>query len=145
MFVISYSVTCCIYIPGKPGFCFHYYCAFYDECRSCTFVCILHHPIIIIVQTYLKTLNIKCLSDIFCRVLGLCHETMVSAVCLYILTETSPSWVTCLIYMYMNERVGRKLSRHIVLQYQMTVLHSWHPRGYEFEIFIVWRTDTEYM
>ena len=31
MFVTSYSVTYCIYIPGKPGFCFHYYCADYDE------------------------------------------------------------------------------------------------------------------
>ena len=30
MFVTSYSVTYYIYIPGKPGFCFHY-CAVYDE------------------------------------------------------------------------------------------------------------------
>ena len=34
MFVISYSVTYCIYIPGKPGICFRYYCAVYDECKS---------------------------------------------------------------------------------------------------------------
>ena len=33
MFVTSYSVTYCIYIPGKPGLCFHYYCAYYDECK----------------------------------------------------------------------------------------------------------------
>ena len=33
MFVTSYSVTYCIYIPGGPGFCFHYYCADYDECK----------------------------------------------------------------------------------------------------------------
>ena len=31
MFVTSYSVTYCIYIPGKPGFCFQFYCAVYDE------------------------------------------------------------------------------------------------------------------
>ena len=37
-------------------------------CRSCSFVSTLHHIIIMIVQTYLKTLNWKCLSDIFCRV-----------------------------------------------------------------------------
>ena len=30
MFVISYSVTYCIYVPAKPGICFHYYCAVYD-------------------------------------------------------------------------------------------------------------------
>ena len=29
----SYSVTYCIYIPGKPGICFHYHCAVYDECK----------------------------------------------------------------------------------------------------------------
>ena len=34
MFVTSYSITYCIYIPGKPGFCFHYYCAVYDECKK---------------------------------------------------------------------------------------------------------------
>ena len=33
MFVTSYSVTYWLYIPGKPGFCFHYYCAVYDECK----------------------------------------------------------------------------------------------------------------
>ena len=33
MFVTSYSVTYCIYIPGKPGICSHYYCAVYDECK----------------------------------------------------------------------------------------------------------------
>ena len=33
MFVTSYSVIYCIYIPGKPGFCFHCYCAVYDECK----------------------------------------------------------------------------------------------------------------
>ena len=33
MFVTSYSVTYCIYAPGKPGICFHYRCAVYDECK----------------------------------------------------------------------------------------------------------------
>ena len=33
MFAASYSVTYCIYVPGKPGICFHYYCAVYDECK----------------------------------------------------------------------------------------------------------------
>ena len=31
MFVTLYSVTYCIYISGKAGFCFHYDCAVYDE------------------------------------------------------------------------------------------------------------------
>ena len=33
MFGTSYSVTYCIYIPGKLGFCSHHYCAVYDECK----------------------------------------------------------------------------------------------------------------
>ena len=33
MFVTSYSVTYCINVPGKPGICFHYFCAVYDECK----------------------------------------------------------------------------------------------------------------
>ena len=33
MFVISYSVTYRIYIPGKPEFCFHHHCEVYDECK----------------------------------------------------------------------------------------------------------------
>ena len=33
MFVTSYSVTYCIYVPGKPGICSYYYCAVYDECK----------------------------------------------------------------------------------------------------------------
>ena len=32
VFVTSYSVTYCIYIPGKPGIRFHYY-EVYDECK----------------------------------------------------------------------------------------------------------------
>ena len=49
MFVTSYSVTYCIYIPGKPGFCFHYHCAVYDECKYSdtfwiVFVCLYITP-----------------------------------------------------------------------------------------------------
>ena len=33
MFVTSYSVTYCIYMQGKPGFCLYHYCAVYDECK----------------------------------------------------------------------------------------------------------------
>ena len=33
MFITSYSVTYGIYVPGKPGICFHYHFEVYDECK----------------------------------------------------------------------------------------------------------------
>ena len=33
MFITSYDVTHCIWVPEKTGICFHYYCAVYDECK----------------------------------------------------------------------------------------------------------------
>ena len=33
MFITSYYVTYCIYVPGKPGICFLYNCAVYEECK----------------------------------------------------------------------------------------------------------------
>ena len=60
---------------GNLGICFHYYCAVYDECkysdtflacRSYSFVCSVHHLIIIILSEGNEL--IKCLSDIFWRV-----------------------------------------------------------------------------
>ena len=29
----AFRHTYCIYVPRKPGICFHYYCAVYDECK----------------------------------------------------------------------------------------------------------------
>ena len=66
MVVLSYSVIYYIYIPGKLGLCFHFFMfslwylqmiGYIMACKSCSFVCRLHHPIIIIMQTYLKALN----------------------------------------------------------------------------------------
>ena len=34
MFVTSYSVTYYIYVPGKPGICFHDYCDKKDQNRN---------------------------------------------------------------------------------------------------------------
>ena len=97
VFVTTYSITYCTYVPGKPGICFHYYCAVYDRvqivgyvlaCRSYSFVCTVHHLIVIIVQTYLETLNLKnacqiyfveCVSKIK-HILSVIHYTICGAV-----------------------------------------------------------------
>ena len=64
--VTPYSVTYCIYILGKPEFLFSLLLRNFWwvqivgsvlTCRPYSFVCILHH-IVIIVQTYLKTLSV---------------------------------------------------------------------------------------
>ena len=58
-------------------------------CRSCSFVCTLHHLIIIIVQTYLRTLNLRnacqiyfveCVSKIK-HIFSVIHYTIYGAVC----------------------------------------------------------------
>ena len=70
MSITSYSVTNCIYIPGKPGFCFHYYCADIRFGLQIVFVCLYITP-----SYYHHCANLsqdnalmRCLSDIFCRV-----------------------------------------------------------------------------
>ena len=72
MFVTPYSVTYCIswydIHSGETEVLFSLLlcslwwmqiAGYVLACRSCSFVCILHNLIIIIVQSYLKTLNLK--------------------------------------------------------------------------------------
>ena len=146
MFVTSYSVTYCLYVPGKPGICFHHYFAVYDECKysdtfwladrtrvfvqyniSISSLCklIWRHwtykmpvryilssawvrfnifsplsiiqyvglyvfslpiSLVMVERIYILCLIIIIESDVWTitHCLGLCHETMVSAVCLSI-------------------------------------------------------------
>ena len=66
LFVKSYYVTNCICIPGIPGFFSLLLCSSWWvqiigcvlACRSYSFVCILNHHIIIIVQTYRNALKL---------------------------------------------------------------------------------------
>ena len=60
MFVPSYYVTYCMYIPGKPGICLHYHCAVDDKCKTSHY----HHCANLSEDREL----IKCPSDIFCPV-----------------------------------------------------------------------------
>ena len=98
MFITSYSVTYCIYIPEKTGFLFSLLLCrlwlvqifgYVLACRSCSLVCTLHHLIIIIVQTYLRTLNlwnacqiyfVECVSKIK-PIFSVIHYTVYWAVC----------------------------------------------------------------
>ena len=77
IFVTSYSVTYCIYVPGKPGICFHYYCAVYDDCKYLDTFWLADRTRLFVQYTisfhHCANLSegielIKCMSDIFCRV-----------------------------------------------------------------------------
>ena len=82
MFVASYSVTNCIYVPGKPTICFQYYCAVYDECKWADMFCLYSTP-----SHYHHCAKLsediermKCLSDEFCRVCKIKHISQLFAV-----------------------------------------------------------------
>ena len=89
MFVTSYAITYCIYIhSGNTGILFSLLlCSLWWvqivgnvlAWWSCLFVCTLHHLIIIIVQIYLKTLNL-CVSKIKHN-FSVIHYTIYGAVC----------------------------------------------------------------
>ena len=73
----EYGKTHNAYVTGKPGICFHYYCAVYDECKySDTFWLADRTRLLYSTPShYHHCANlsegielIKCLSDIFCRV-----------------------------------------------------------------------------
>ena len=48
MFVTSYSVTYCIYVLGKLGICFHYYCAVDDECKYSDTLWLADHTLLFV-------------------------------------------------------------------------------------------------
>ena len=71
-------------------------------CRSCSFVCTLLHLIIIIVQTYLKTLNlinacqiyfVECVSEIK-HIFSVIHCTLYGAVCFQFTHFPYDDWVS---------------------------------------------------
>ena len=75
MFVTSYSYTYCIYIMGKPGICFHNYCAESANSRIRFGLKIVFVYLYITPSHYHHCANlsedielINFLSDIFCRV-----------------------------------------------------------------------------
>ena len=97
MFVTSYSVTYCIYVPGKPGMPVRYILSsvwvrlsiFYPLSiirYVGLYVFSLHISVVMIERIYILCLIIIIKSEVWTitHCLGLGHETMVSAVCLSI-------------------------------------------------------------
>ena len=96
------------YIPGKPGFLFSLLlCSLWWvqifryvlACRSCSFVCTLHH-LIIIMQTYLRILIIKNACQIYfvecvCKIkhiFSVIHYTIYGTVCFQFTHFSCDDW-----------------------------------------------------
>ena len=72
-------------------------------CRSYSFVCTEHHLIIIIVQTYLKTLN--CVGKIK-RILSVIHYTICGAVCFQFTHFPCDHWDNIYTLSYYHHQIG---------------------------------------
>ena len=83
-------------------------------CRSYSFVCTVHHLIIIIVQTYLKTLNlwnscqiyvVECVSKIK-DVLSVIHHKICGAVCFQFTHFSCDDWENIYTLSYFHHQIG---------------------------------------
>ena len=85
-------------------------------CRSYSFVCTVHHLIIIIVQTYLKALNLQTASQIYSvegvskikHILSVIHYTICGAVCFQFTHFSFDDWENIYIYTlsYYHNQIG---------------------------------------
>ena len=123
MFLTSYSVTYCMYIPGKPGICFHYYCAVYDEWKysdtswladrtrlfvqytiSLSSLCKLiwrHWPYKMPVKIYF----VECVSKIK-HILSVIHYTICGAVCFQFTHFLCDDWENIYTLFYYHHQTG---------------------------------------
>ena len=136
MFVASYTVTYCIYVPGKPGICFHYYCAVYDECKyldtflladrtrlflqytiSLSSLCklIWRHWTTNAYQIYF----VECVSKIK-HILSVIHHTICGAVCFQLTHFPCDDWENIYTLSYYHHQIGS------MNYYPLFRLRSWN-------------------
>ena len=106
MFVTSYSVTYCIYVPGKLGICLHHYCAVYDECKySDTFWLSDRTRLFLKLQNSCQIYFVECVSKMK-HILSVIHYTMCGAVCFqftHSLVMIERIYILCLIIIIKSE------------------------------------------
>ena len=120
-------------------------------CRSYSFVCTLHHLIIIIVQTLSEDIElIKCLSDIICRVckikhiLSVIHYTICGAVCFQFTHFLCDDWeniVVVVFYWHIRVWVSR-LTSHIQGKNKYIVIQT-HLKRSGTKAIVSWRLATQ--
>ena len=127
MFVTSYSVTYCIYVPENREFFFSLLLCnlwwvqivgYVLPCRLYSFVCTVHHLIIVIVQNYPKTLNlwnacqiyfVDCVSKIkhILPVINYTiHYTLCGAVCFQFSHSPCVDWENIYTLSYYHHQIG---------------------------------------
>ena len=122
MFVTSYSVTYCIYVPGKPGICFHYYCAVYDECKySDTFWLADHTRLFVQYTISLSSLckliwrhwtykmPVRCILSSVSKIkhiLSVIHYTICGAVCFQVIHFPCDYWKNIYTLSYYHHQIG---------------------------------------
>ena len=122
MFVTSYSVTYCIYVPGKLGICFHHYCAVYDECKySDTFWLADRTRLFVQYTVSLSSLCtliwrhwtyktpqiyfVECVSNIK-HILSVIHFTIYGAVCFQFTHFSCDDWENIYTLSYYHNEIG---------------------------------------
>ena len=119
MFVTSYPVTYCMYIPGNREFIFIsivqlwwwvQIVGYVLACRSYSFVCTLLHLIIIIVQTLSEDIElIKCLVECVSKIehiLSVIHFTICGAVCFQFTHFLRDDWENRHTLSYYHHQIG---------------------------------------
>ena len=127
MFVTSYSVTYCIH--GKTGNLFSLLLCnlwrvkifgYVLACRSYSFVCTVHHLIIIIVKTYLKALSlqnacqiyfVECVSKIK-HIFSVIHYTICGVVCFQFTNSSCDVLENIYNLSYHHHQIGSRTITH---------------------------------
>ena len=108
--------------------------------RLYSFICTLHHLIIIIVQTYLKTLNlwnayqihfVECVSKIR-HILSVIHYTIRGAVCFQFTHFPCDDWENIYTFSYYRHQIGS------MNYYPLFRVRSWNNGVYSMSFCILW-------
>ena len=134
MFVTSYSLTYCIYVPGKPGIPFIIIVQLMMSANirirfglQIVLVCLYSTPS----HHHCAKLSdgiklIKCLSDIFCRlgkikhILSVIHYTICGAVCFQFTHSPCDDWENIYTLSYYHHQIGS------MNYYPLFTVRSWN-------------------
>ena len=143
MFLTSYSVTYCIYFPGKPGICFLHYCAIYDECKYSDTLWLADHTHLFV--QYTISLSSLCkliwrhwtykmpvryiLSSVWVilSIISVIHYTRCGAMCFQFIHFPCDDWENIYTLSYYHNQGMRCMSFYILMMNVFQNIHYIHP------------------